>query len=101
MVFVGLEIKNDVTVPYDPSNRLHVTSARVRAAVNLWFEPTPSTMIAADAALTSIATGYAARAAYGWRLYDWFYLGLEVQTFACAGYSQLRFDAHITALKTG
>jgi hypothetical protein len=29
-------------------------------------------MIAADAALTSLATGYAARAAYGWKLNDWF-----------------------------
>lgn len=71
-VFAGLDIKNDVTSPYDPSNRLHGTSAGVRAALNLWFEPTPSTMIAADAALTSIATGYSARAAYGWKLNDWF-----------------------------
>lgn len=100
-VFAGLDIKNDVTVPYDPSNRLHGTSAGVRAAVNLWFEPTPSTMIAADAALTSIATGYAARAAYGWKLNNWFYLGPEAQTFACTGYSQVRLGAHMTGLKTG
>ena len=81
-VFAGLDIKNDVAAPYDPSNRLHGTAAGVRAAVNLWFEPTPSTMIAADAALTSIATGYSARAAYGWKLNNWFYLGPEAQTFA-------------------
>ena len=77
-----------MTVPDDPSNRLHGTSAGARAAINLWFEPTPATMIAADASLTSIATGYSARAAYGWRLRDWFYLGPEAQTFACIGYSQ-------------
>ena len=96
----GSTSKN-VTVPYDPSSRLHGTSVGARAAVNLWFEPTPSTMIAADAALTSIATGYSARAAYGWKLKDWFYLGPEAQTFACTGYSQLRFGAHMTGLKTG
>ena len=71
-----------------------------RGAVNLWFEPTPATMVAADASLTSIANGYSARAAYGWRLHDWFYLGPEAQTFACIGYSQLRFGLHLTGLKT-
>ena len=50
--------------------------------------------------LTSIANGYSARAAYGWRLRDWFYLGPEAQTFACIGYSQLRFGLHLTGLKT-
>ena len=99
-VFAGLDIKNDVTSPYDPSNRLHGTSVGIRGAVNLWFEPTPATMVAADASLSSIATGYSARAAYGWRLHDWFYLGPEAQTFACVGYSQLRFGVHLTGLKT-
>jgi hypothetical protein len=100
-VFAGLDIKNDVTNPYDPSSRLHGTSAGVRASVNVWFEPTPSTMFAADASLTSIATGYSARIAYGWQLNDWFYLGPEAQTFACLGYRQARLGAHLTALKTG
>ncbi len=99
-VFAGLDIKNDVTNPYDPSSRLHGTSIGVRGAVNLWFEPTPSTMVAADASLMSIATGYSARLAYGRRLNDWFYLGPEAQTFACVGYSQLRFGVHLTGLKT-
>jgi len=100
-VFAGLDIKRDTTSPDDPSNRLNGTSAGIRATVNLWFEPTPSTMAAADASLTSIATAYSARAAYGWRVEDWFYLGPETQVFACAGYRQLRFGAHITGLKTG
>jgi hypothetical protein len=40
-VFAGLDIKNDITSPYDPSNRLHGTSVGIRGAVNLWFEPPP------------------------------------------------------------
>ncbi len=99
-VFAGLDVKNDVTSPDDPSNRLHGTSAGIRGAVSLWFEPTPFTMLAADASLSSIATSYSARAAYGWRVKDWFYLGPEAQTFACVGYSQLRFGVHLTGLKT-
>ena len=99
-VFAGLDIKNDFSSPYDPSNRLHGTSVGIRTAVNLWFEPTPSNMLAADASLSSIATSYSARIAYGWRLDDWFYVGPEAQTFACTGYSQLRLGVHLTGLKT-
>ena len=61
-LFAGIDIKNDVTSPYDPSSRLHGTAVGVRTAVNLWLEPTPTTMVAADASLTSIVTGYSARA---------------------------------------
>jgi len=100
-VFAGLDVKNNVTSPDDPSNRLHGTSAGIRTAVNLWFEPTPASMVAVDASLSSIAAGYSARAAYGWKLQDWFYLGPEAQTFACVGYRQLRFGLHMTGLKTG
>jgi hypothetical protein len=100
-VFAGLGIKNDVTSPNDPGSRLHGTSVGARTAVNLWFEPTPATILAADASLTSIAAGYSVRAAYGWRLRDWFYLGPEAQTFACVGYSQVRLGLHMSGMKTG
>jgi Cellulose biosynthesis protein BcsS len=99
-VFAGLDVKNDVTSPDDPSNRLHGTSAGIRGAVDVWFEPALSTMVAADASLSSIATSYSVRAAVGWRVEDWFYLGPEAQSFACVGYSQLRLGVHLTGLKT-
>jgi len=98
-VFAGLDVKNDLTSPYDPGNRLHGTAVGIRGSVNLWFEPTPSTMLAADASLTSIATGYSLRAAFGWQVEDWFYLGPEAQAFACDGYDQVRLGLHLTALK--
>ena len=31
---------------------------------------------------------------------DRFYLGPEAQTFACVGYSQMRFGVHLTGFKT-
>ncbi len=99
-VFAGLDFKDDATSPDDPSNRLHGFSVGARAAAEFWYEPTPSTMIAADAALSSIVTSYSARIAYGWRLQDWFYLGPEAQTFACIGFTQVRFGIHLTGLKT-
>jgi hypothetical protein len=100
-VFGGLDIKNNLTSPYDPGSRLHGTALGARAAIDLWFEPTSTTMFAADASLSSIAASYSARAAYGWRVSDWFYVGPEAQAFACIGYSQFRFGTHLTGLKTG
>lgn len=100
-IFAGLDVKYDITNPYDPGNRLHGASAGVLGAVDLWFEPTPDTMLAANASVTSIAGGYSARVAYGWRLMDWFYVGPEAQAFACVGYDQERVGMHMTGLKTG
>jgi hypothetical protein len=100
-LFAGLDIKNDVTNPFDPSSRLRGTAVGVRMTVDLWFEPTPATMLAANATLTSINTDYSMRVAYGWRWQDWLYVGPEAQAYACEGYRQLRFGAHLTALKTG
>jgi hypothetical protein len=100
-VFAGLDVKRGATWPDDPGNRLRGTHLGLRTSVDTWYEPTPSTMLAADASLTSIAAGYSARLAYGWRLNDWFYIGPEAQAFACDGYRQFRFGAHLTALKTG
>ena len=99
-VFAGLDIKVDATSPYDPANRLHRVTVGARAAADLWFEPTPATMVAADASLSSIINSYSARAAFGWRLHDWFYLGPEAQTFACIGFTQARVGLHLTGLKT-
>jgi hypothetical protein len=100
-IFAGLEAKHGATSPDDTDNRLQGSHIGLRTAAEAWYEPTPFTMLAADASFTTIATDYTARIAYGWRLNDWFYLGPEAQALACDGYRQFRFGAHLTALKTG
>jgi Cellulose biosynthesis protein BcsS len=40
----------------------------LRMAFELWYEPSPNSMVAADASLSSIATSNSARIAYGWRV---------------------------------
>ena len=100
-IFAGLDVRHGATSPDDPDNRLRGNHAGLRVSADVWYEPTAYTMLAADASLSSIAGIYSARIAYGWRLGDWFYLGPEAQTFACDGYRQFRFGAHLTALKSG
>ena len=51
-VFFGPEIQRHRLRPDNPSNRMRGTSAGLRVAIDLWYEPTPQTMIAADVSLT-------------------------------------------------
>jgi hypothetical protein len=102
-VFFGPEFQKHYLFPNDPSNRLRVSSIGLRIAAEFWHEPTPETMLAADASLSSIATGNSARAAYGWRILNdplgGIYVGPETQYFGSQGYRSLRVGAHITSMK--
>ncbi len=100
-VFAGLDLEDHRLVPDDPSSRLRGSDVGARAAVDIWYEPTPATMLAADGSISTIITNYSARIAYGWHAFDLFYLGPEAQAFACDGYRQLRFGVHLTSFKTG
>ncbi len=100
-VFVGLDAENHRLSPDDPSSRLRGRSTGLRAAFDLWYNPTPMTMLAMDGSLSSIAANQSARLAYGWRVFDAFYVGPETQFFGSDGYRHLRLGAHVTGFKTG
>ena len=61
-------------------------------------------MVAADAALSSIATTNSARIAYGWRVFEemlgGIYVGPVIEYFSSDGYRHLRLGAHITSMRT-
>ena len=59
------------------------------------------TMLAADASVSTVGPSYNARLAAGWRAFDAFYLGPEVQAFgADDNYRQFRAGLHITGFRT-
>lgn len=99
-LFAGLDLENHRLSPDDPSSGLRGGNVGLRTAAEVWYEPTPLTMIAADGSVSTIIGSYSARAAYGWRLNNKAYVGPEVQTFASDGYRQWRVGAHLTGLKT-
>ncbi len=100
-VFGGLDLQRHRLTPDDPSSSLRGNYAGARGAIDLWYEPDAATMLEANAALSSIGPSYSARAAFGWRAFDHFYAGPEVQGFAFDGnYRQLRAGLHVTAFKT-
>jgi hypothetical protein len=102
--FLGPELQNHRLSPDDPVNRLRGLSFGLRAAADLWYEPTPNTMVVADVSLSTIATSNAARIGFGWRIFEdmlgGIYAGPEAQYFGSVGYRQLRLGTHITSMKT-
>jgi len=100
-VFAGLDLQNHQLTPDDPSAGLRGSYIGVRGNLELWYEPTPSTMIAADGSVSTIGASYNARVAFGWRLFDRYYLGPEVQGFSAGdNYRQFRAGLHLTGLRT-
>jgi hypothetical protein len=98
-VFAGLDLQNHHLDPDDPQSGLRGGDAGLRTAFELWVEPTPDTMIAADGSVSTIEHSYSIHGALGWRIAGLFYAGPEVQAFACDGYSQRRIGVHVTAFK--
>jgi hypothetical protein len=99
-VFAGLDVQDHRLTKYDPGNRLRGTHVGLRGAIEFWHEPDARTMLAFDASVSSIGISYAARAAFGWRLFDAFYVGPEVGGFAAGeSYRQFRTGLHLTGLR--
>ena len=101
-VFFGVDFEQHRLWPGDPFNNLQGRTWGLRVAVDFWYEPTPTTMAAFDATVSSVATNHSARAALGWRVIDeQFYFGPEIAFFASEGYRHVRLGGHFTAMKTG
>jgi hypothetical protein len=100
-VFFGPEYQHHHLWPDDPGNSLRGGHFGLRVAVDLWHEPTATTMMAGDGSLSTIGTSNSARVAFGWKLLDQFYAGPETQVYGGDGYAQWRWGAHITSMKTG
>ncbi len=104
--FFGPEWQRNKLWPDDPESRLRGQNFGLRFASELWYEPTPTTLIAGDASLSSIDTNLSVRLAFGWRVADeilngqGFYAGPEMQYFGAGDYRHWRLGAHITSLKT-
>ena len=99
-VFAGLDLQRHKLTPDDPTAGLRGNYLGFKAAVELWYQPTATTMIAGDASASTVGPSYSSRLAYGWRLLDKFYVGPEVAAFNSNGnYWQYRAGVHITGLK--
>jgi len=100
-VVAGLDLQNHRLLPDDPDSRTRGFHAGARAGADLWYEPLPQLMLAANVSVSTIGPGFWTRAAAGWRVFDKFWLGPEVLALGDPTYRQLRVGIHGTSLKTG
>jgi hypothetical protein len=100
-VFWGPEYQHHHLSLDDPGNNLRGGKIGLRFSTELWDEPTATTMIAADASLSTVGNSYSARIGFGWKILDQFYSGPETQVYSADGYSQRRLGLHVTSMKTG
>jgi hypothetical protein len=101
-LFLGYDRQAHLLTPDDPTAGLRGGYNGVRAGFELWYQPMPWAMVAADASVSSIGPSYNMRFATGMRAFDAFYVGPEVQAFgADSNYRQLRAGLHVTGLRTG
>jgi hypothetical protein len=95
-VYAGPVAQDYRLSPYDPGSLLRGAYAGGQFATDLWYQPTASTLIALDGSIASIGLIGSARAAFGWRSSEPFFIGPEAQTIWCVDYQQWRFGAHVT-----
>jgi len=99
--FAGLDVQEHQLTPDDLASRLRGRLIGVRSGFDLWYEPAPDTMLAADASVSTIGRSFSARLASGWRFFDALYLGPELHALGSDNYRQFRAGIHATGLRTG
>ncbi len=96
--FVGIDIRDVHLFPDDPGARLKGTQVGMHTGVEVWYQPTPETMAALNANVSTVGRQFFVQAMAGWRLFDAFYLGPELTAFSSYDYRQWRVGMHVTAL---
>lgn len=99
-VFAGLDLQNHRLSPDDPANSLRGNHAGLRVGAELWWEPTPTLMLASSLSGSTIGNSFGVRGAAGWRVMDRFWAGPEIETSGDEVYRQYRIGAHVTSFKT-
>ena len=98
-LYVGPIIQDYRLSPYDPGSLLRGFYSGGQLATDVWYQPSPTSMIALDGSIASIALIGSARAAVGWRFFEPFFVGPEAQALWCFDYQQWRLGAHVTGFR--
>jgi hypothetical protein len=99
--YVGPVVQDYKLSPYDPKSLLRGFYTGAQLSAHGWYQPTPQMMVALDGSVASIALIGSARAATGWRVLDYLFVGPEAQALWCIDYHEWRLGAHFTAFRFG
>jgi len=99
-LFAGPDFERDEFSPRSLYQQPVLNSLGLRGAIDLWWEPSAATMLSASASATTIAAGYNARIAAGWRVFDAGWVGPELMVSADRFSQQYRAGLHLTGFRT-
>ncbi|HEV3409845.1 MAG TPA: cellulose biosynthesis protein BcsS, partial [Chthoniobacterales bacterium] len=68
--------------------------------VDVWYQPSDTFMTTGSMSASTIGPNYWARAAVGWNLPGWAWIGPEVMALGGDKYHQFRVGVHATAFRT-
>lgn len=95
-LYAGPAVQDYRLTPYDPGSRLHGFYLGGQFAGEIWYQPSPATMVALDSSIVSIGPTGSLRAALGERIFAPVFIGPEAQALWCAEYQEARVGAHVT-----
>lgn len=98
-VYAGPIVQDYRLSPFDPGSLLHGFYSGAQLAADVWYQPTPTSMVALNGTIASIAAIGTMRAAVGWQFSEPFFVGPEAQALWCIDYQQWRLGAHITGFR--
>jgi len=98
-LFAGLDLEQQTPTPASGAAWLRGITPGLRVAAETWLEPVPEIMLATSFYVTTIGTGYGARGAAGWRLFDQAWIGPELCGSADQFSRQTRLGVHLTGLR--
>ncbi len=98
-LYAGPMIQDYRLSPYDPGSLLHGFYSGAQIAADVWYQPSPASMVAINGTIASIAAIGTMRAAVGWQFDQPFFVGPEAQALWCIDYQQWRLGAHVTGFR--
>lgn len=99
-VFLGPDWQDTRLTPDDPGNRSRGRHFGASAGIDVWYQPIPEVMVAANGSATDRGD-FSLRAAAGGRFLDRGFVGPEAQVYGGDSYWQIRFGLQATGFKIG
>lgn len=101
-LLAGGAAENDMLSAFDSSNPVNGTAVGPKVRSDIWINPTPKSVVYAEAEYTTAFQTYYTSAKYGYDVFNkGFFVGPEVTAFGNERFDQWRVGGHLTQLKFG
>jgi Cellulose biosynthesis protein BcsS len=100
-LFTGPLVQNFRLRPDDPGSHLRGFYLGAQFAIDIWYQPSATTMVAVNGAIASIGPTGWLHTAFGFRVFDSVFAGPESKEFWCGDFQELQLGGQLTGLHIG